>query len=156
MTVTVAGTTFELDRRLVEERLEGVLPDPLADHYVAVGGRRYPPKQVVAVVTGLDRADFTTHHARRILRRLGFHVGRKADVVPQPREPSELGPHGGAEAEALRPYIGKWVAQKGLEVLVAADTPQEVVEWLIKHDIHADGMFRVPRDPDEVEGAGPY
>lgn len=145
--VTIAGRAFTLDAALVDSRLEGVLPDPLHDHYVAVGGRRYPPKQVVALVTGLDRADFTTHQARRILRRLGFVAGRKPETAATPA-PSRLGPHGGAEAEALRPYIGKWVAQKGLDVLVAADTPEEVLEWLERHDMYADGLFRVPTDPD--------
>jgi len=37
-----------------------------------INGRRWPPKQVLALVTGLDRADFTTHQARRALTRLGF------------------------------------------------------------------------------------
>ncbi len=152
---TVAGRTFSLDRALVEARVEGVLPEPLTDHYAAIGGRRYPPKQVISLVTGLDRADFTTHQARRILRRLGFTVGRKADAVLGSAEPSRIGPHGGAEAEALAPYVGKWVAQKGLDVLVAADTPLEVVQWLHRHDMAADGVFRVPASPAEVEGAGP-
>lgn len=153
--VTVAGARFELDRSIVESRLTGVLPDPVADHYAVVGGTRYPPKQVIAIVTGVDRADFATHQARRILRRLGFVVGRKSDVPERALEPSRLGPHGGAEAETLRPHIGKWVAQKGLEVLVAADTPEEVVDWLHRHDVEADGVFRVPTSPAEVEGAGP-
>ena len=153
---TVAGQEFTLDRQLVETRISGVLPDPLNDHYVVVSGRKYPPKQVVALVTGLDRADFTTHQARRILRRLGFLVSRKTDDAEPPTEPSELGPHGGAEAELLRPFIGKWVAQRGLEVLVAADTPQEVVRWLHRHEVQADGVFRVPEHPDEIGGAAPY
>ena len=38
-----------------------MLPDPVREHYAVVHGRRYPPKQVLACVTGLDRADFTTH-----------------------------------------------------------------------------------------------
>jgi hypothetical protein len=32
---------------------------------------------VIALATGLDRADFTTHQARRILRRLGFTAARR-------------------------------------------------------------------------------
>jgi hypothetical protein len=40
--------------------------------FVVIDGRRWPPKQVLALVTGLDRADFTTHQARGILTRLGF------------------------------------------------------------------------------------
>lgn len=152
--VTIAGTAFELDRALVEERVKGVLPDPIVDHYVVVADRRYPPKQVIALVTGVDRADFTTHQARRILRGLGFPVGRKSDGASQPVDPR--GPHGGAEAEALRPYIGKWVAQQGIEVVVAADTPEEVFDWLYRHNVRADGMFRVPERAEDVTGAAPF
>jgi hypothetical protein len=152
--VTVAGQGFTLTPGLVEGRLEDVLPDPVKDHFVVVRGRRYPPKQVIALVTGVDRADFTTHQARRILRRLGFPAGRRSETpAPAPDRPT-AGPHGGAEAEALRPYIGKFVAQKGLEVLVAADTPQEVLSWLERHDVYADGVFRVPATDEEMEGAG--
>jgi len=62
------------------------------------------------------------------------------------------GPHGGAEAEALRPFIGKWVAQKGLELMVAADTPQEILRWLEQHNQKADAMFCVPCDESEAIG----
>jgi len=47
------------------------------------------------------------------------------------------------------------VAQRGLEVLVAADGPQEVLAWLERHDQHADAMFLVPRDQGEAEGVAP-
>ena len=67
---TIAGQQFELDRANVERALMRELPDPVQEHYVIVCGRRFPPKQVLGRVTGLDRADFTTHQARRILRRL--------------------------------------------------------------------------------------
>jgi len=47
---------------------------------------------------------------------------------------------------ALAPYIGKWVAlESPTEVLVAADTPEEVLEWLKQHGARASyGMFQVP------------
>lgn len=156
ISVTIAGAAFTLDRATVEERMRDVLPDPVKDHFAVVGGRRFPPKQVVSRVTGLDRADFTTHQARRILRRLGFAVGRKDSGASMPAPPSEAGARGRSEADILRPYIGKWVAQKDLEVLVAADTPEEVVEWLYRHDMQADGMFRVPASRAEMEMIGPY
>jgi hypothetical protein len=59
------------------------------------------------------------------------------------------------QAEALRPYIGQWVALAGpTEVLVAADTPQEVLAWLARHERKASyGMFRVPSSIAEAEGA---
>src|SRR5580692_13097544 len=74
--MTVAGHRYELESRGVETALEGVLPEPIHEHFVVINGRRWPPKQVLALVTGLDRADFTTHQARRALIRLGFPAGR--------------------------------------------------------------------------------
>jgi hypothetical protein len=39
------------------------------------------------------------------------------------------------QADALRPHIGKWVALAGpTEVLVAAESPQEVLAWLARHE----------------------
>jgi hypothetical protein len=151
---TIAGQRFELDDALVEARCGSDLPEPIRDHYVVVNGRRYPPKQVVSCATGLDRADFTTHQARRILKRLGFLAARLGteDVAG---EPAGEGPHGGRQAAALAPFVGKWVAlATPTEVLVAADTPQEVLAWLARHERRAAyGMFRVPSSIREAEGA---
>lgn len=146
MTVsTIAGRRFELAREQVTDVAADLLPEPLRDHYVVIEGRRFPPKQVLAAVTGLDRADFTTHQARRALQRLGLTVGR---VTTVPQVPSARGregwPHGGREAAALEPFRGQWVAQRGLDVLVAADDPKRVVAWLQQHDERAATVFRVP------------
>jgi hypothetical protein len=64
-------------------------------------------------------------------------------------------PHGGRQADALRRHVGKWVALAGpTEVLVAADSPQEVIDWLARHERRASyGMFRVPSSRGEAEGA---
>jgi hypothetical protein len=155
---TVAGQRFELEPENVEARLGPVLPEPIFEHYVIVGGRRYPPKQVLSCLTALDRADFTTHQARRILRRLGFTTARVAHEEGPTRDAEAGdGPHGGRQAVALRPYLGKWVALASpTEVLVAADSPQEVLGWLARHERRADyGMFRVPSSVEEAEGAAP-
>lgn len=157
MTVTISGRKFELDREDVERQLRDLLPDPLREHYVVVGGRRYPPKQVLSEVTGLDRADFTTHQARRILQRLGFPAARVRQVAAEPTEPTDRRlPHGGRQADALRPFRGQWVALgEPTEVLVAADTPEEVLQWLARHGRKTSGMFRVPIDPYKSGGAAP-
>src|ERR1019366_7656899 len=132
--MTVSGHRYELDRHGVQAALEGVLPEPIHEHFVVISGRLWPPKQVLALVTGLDRADFTTHQARRALTRLGFPAGRA--VNPQGRHPvtarsatpprsAASGTDGGPAplAEALRPFIGLWVAVRGDDVLVAAPSP---------------------------------
>lgn len=155
-TFTIAGRPFSLDRETVEAAVRALLPDPIREHYVVVAGRRFPPKQVLGEATGLDRADFTTHQARRILRRLGFVALRVGSAAP-PEAPRGEGPYGGRQAAALAPYIGKWVALSDpLTVLVAADTPEEVLAWLFQHDRRASyGMFRVPTAVWEAEGLAP-
>src|SRR5205823_7866498 len=57
-TVVIAGHRFELQSGAITRVMKKTLPEPLNEHYVVIGGRRYPPKQVIAAVTGLDRADF--------------------------------------------------------------------------------------------------
>ena len=150
----IAQHAFALNAVEIEGQLGDVMPEPLGDHYVVIAGRRFPPKQVIGLVTGLDRADFNTHQARRILSRLGFTVGRRSrDSMPI--VPDRPGPHRGREADLLRPFAGRWVAQRGLEILVAADTPQAVLGWLERHNQQADAMFRVPSDETEATGVAP-
>jgi hypothetical protein len=83
--VRIAGKGFQLRSRDVVRALRKVDPEPIASHFVVIGGRRYPPKQVISAVTGLDRADFTTHQARRTLMRLGFTAGRRTARPPAGR-----------------------------------------------------------------------
>ncbi|MGH2988161.1 MAG: hypothetical protein ACRDLO_15955 [Solirubrobacterales bacterium] len=153
--VKISGRTFDLDRERVTRALAGTLPEPLNDHFVVIDGRRWPPKQVIGLATGLDRADFTTHQARRILVRLGFPASRRSTA----KGAGALGPAGtgarGGLADALRPFIGSWVAIRGGEVLVAAPSASEVVAWLARHEQRADSMFRVPGDEGEAGGAAP-
>jgi len=118
------------------------------------------PKQVLALVTGLDRADFTTHQARRALTRLGFTAARAIHRAhPRHTAPRQEGAgapgQGQPPAEALRPFIGQWVAVRGEEVLVAADSPAEVVSWLAQHHQQAQSMFRVPTAESAIGGAAP-
>lgn len=163
--MTVSGHRYDLDRRAVEVALAGVLPEPIHEHFVVISGRRWPPKQVLSLVTGLDRADFTTHQARSILTRLGFPAARAASP-PERRAGIHRGmspaPTVGettagkpALAEALRPFIGLWVAIRDNEVLVAAPSPKDVVAWLTQHGQRAQSMFRVPDSEQAVTGAAP-
>lgn len=154
---TIAGHVFALRSADVERKLRNTLPEPLDDHYVVIGGRRFPPKQVISEVTGLDRADFNTHQARRVLSRLGFTVGRRERRASLHRTCSPSCGHGKttSEADLLRPFVGQWVAQRGMEILVAASTPQAVLGWLEQHQQVADAMFRVPGDEHEAAGVAP-
>jgi len=164
--MTVSGHRYQLDRHAVEATLEGVLPEPIQEHFVVINGRRWPPKQVLALVTGLDRADFTTHQARRAMTRLGFTAARARSSREQHARPvEELRSSGWAAdkndarprtlVEALRPFIGLWVAVRGDEVLVAAPSPKDVVAWLAQHGQRAQAMFRVPESEQAITGAAP-
>lgn len=155
-TFQIAGRRFELEREQVERALATVPPEPVRQHYVIVAARRYPPKQALSCLTGLDRADFTTHQARRILRRLGFVAARRtAEAAPDPGR--GRGPWGGRQAEALRPYAGQWVAlgEQPDEVIAAGGSAQEVVAWLARHRQRAQGIFRVPRAGEDQGGLAP-
>jgi hypothetical protein len=161
--MTVSGRKYQLDHPGVEAALQGVLPEPIREHFVVINGRRWPPKQVLALVTGLDRADFTTHQARRALTRLGFPAARavRRQFPAGSRPAGSSRPGGGAEGgqaspvEALRPFIGLWVAVRGDEVLVAAPTPKDVVAWLARHSQRAQSMFRVTDSEHAAAGAAP-
>ena len=148
VTARVAGSDFDLNRSRVERSVVDVDPEPIREHYVVVGGRRYPPPQVLAKVTGLDRADFTTHQARAVLRRLGFGVYRVQAAEPGV-ERLAAAPQGGAEAALLTPFRGRWVAQDGLNVLFDADGPEAVVQWLRRHRRSA-RVWLVPSSPLET------
>jgi hypothetical protein len=165
-TMTVSGHTYDLDSRSVQAALQGALPEPIHEHFVVINGRRWPPKQVLALVTGLDRADFTTHQARRALTRLGFtaaraarprerHAGAAPAVPPAPPTAEGTAVRPQPSVEALRPFIGLWVAVRGDEVLVAAPSPKEVVAWLAQHRQRAQSMFRVRDSEQAISGAAP-
>jgi hypothetical protein len=158
-TVTIAKQRFELRRDRVERVLRPILPEPITSHYVVIGQRRYPPKQAISLVTGLDRADFTTHQARRILTGLGFSAGRRSrqplPEIARPAKRPAQAVHIRPSAEALEPFIGQWVATKGGDVLVAAPEPSAVVGWLAEHRQQADSMFRVPSDELQAGGVAP-
>jgi hypothetical protein len=151
--VTIAGRPFALRRGDVLKALRNVDPEPISSHFVVVDSRRFPPKQVIGEITGLDRADFTTHQARRTLLRLGFTAGRRgsASSATQTRDqaPDE------SLAERMRPFTGEWIAIRDDEILHASSTPQALVRWLGSHGHKADSVFRVPEDDLAASGLAP-
>lgn len=152
-TFTIARRRYELDTATIVERMRGLQPEPLQSHFVVIGDRRFPPKQVLSEVTGIDRADFATHQARRILGNLGFATGRRP-----PTAAGEPGSPGDATSGTDAPYAslaGQWVALGGDEVLVSSPRPADVVSWLARHRQRADTMFRVPEDEAAATGLAP-
>jgi hypothetical protein len=151
--VTIAGKPFDLRRSDVLKALRHVEPEPISSHFVVVGSRRFPPKQVIGQITGLDRADFTTHQARRTLLRLGFTAGRRGSASRPTQTRHEAQDE--SLAERMRAFTGEWIAIKNDEILHASSTPQALVRWLGNHGQKADSVFRVPEDDLAASGLAP-
>lgn len=144
--VVIAGRAFSITADGLTELCRDVYPEPVRDHFVVIGGRRFPPKQVIALATGIDRNDFTTNQARAVMRRLGFAVGRARDAK-NARAAETAAPYRSSSADALRPYLGKWVGLRGEDVIAAGDAPGDVLAQLRGAGLKAESMFRVPLDP---------
>jgi hypothetical protein len=155
----MAGRLFTLRSTDVERALRALEPEPIASHFVVVDDRRFPPKQVICAVTGLDRADFTTHQARRTLMRLGFPAGRRGSSSSAAARSSDSeSPAAVVEkrlADRLQPLVGQWVALVDGDVIHAASTPQLLVAWLNENGRKAETMYRVPEDEVAATGLAP-
>jgi hypothetical protein len=161
----VSGHTFTLHQHDVARALRHAEPGEIRDHFVEIGDRRYPVKQALAVATGLDPSDFTTQHARSVLRRLGLILGRlsatpsagaarrsPAAIASHRRVPATVPHESGPEdpAAALRPYCDRWVALQRGHVVTDGASFSEVLAWLRRNDIKADAVFRVSADPTKL------
>lgn len=140
----IAGQTIELDPARVEAIARTLEPERIQTYVVTIGGRRFPPKQVLAAVSGLDRGDFISTQARSILQRLGFTVARQQEAATTEEE----SPARHSDAELLRPHRGRWVGVdwEWTTVLAAADTPLEVVAALRSRGLKGT-VIGVPLDP---------
>ena len=81
----VGGREQDRTAHEVIRRMRGVQPEPIREHLVEVDGTAFPPKQVLAHITGWDRMSFTTMEATRVLIRLGF-VCRRIGSRPSARQ----------------------------------------------------------------------
>ena len=78
--MTVGGRKLELDREQVLRAMRRRVPEPIREHLVEIGDELFPPKQVLATITGWERTSFTTMEAQRVLTKVGF-VCRRAHVA---------------------------------------------------------------------------
>lgn len=76
MKFTLNGERYDVDPSDARARLAAHPPEPIQVHWVELDGRRWPPKQALEVVLGVQRAGFTTHRAAEILCRLGLSTSR--------------------------------------------------------------------------------
>lgn len=79
--MTVAGKVIVATREEVGAVARGLEPEPVTKHWVKVGGKVYPPKQLLEAVARakgvpLNRLDFQTMSARRFFGKLGFEMNQ--------------------------------------------------------------------------------
>jgi hypothetical protein len=89
--MVVGGRELDLTANDVLNKMRHVEPEPIREHLVEIGNMEFPPKQVLATVTGWDRTSFTTMEANRVLNRLGFNSYR-IGYRPDGAEHDELSP----------------------------------------------------------------
>ena len=128
----VGGRPFDFTKEDIERRMSSAHPEPIREHLVEMLGTVFPPKQVVATVTGWDRTSFTTMEAQRVLTRVGFlcrrasqdgegslgwmavqsaeELGPEAEALRSPR-----GTSAGHMAEAERPTAGQTISKPVLD-----------------------------------------
>jgi hypothetical protein len=119
----VGGRPFDFTREEIERRMRGVRAEPIREHLVEMLNTVYPPKQVLATVTGWDRTSFTTMEAQRVLTRVGFACRRAGEddeghrgwVVEQPAE-DDAEPEG-PDARIARLEAALTVAQEAIASL---------------------------------------
>ena len=77
----------------------------------------------------------------------GARAGRGLIRLPQPTVRPEVEAHRKAGADLLRPYRGRYVAQQDDRVLIDADNPYDVMNWIRDRGSRGAVVFRVPVDP---------
>lgn len=81
-TFKLRGKTYRLSKADVERAAAKVEPRSTEKYSVTVGGRPYPPKQLIEISLHLAPMAFTTMDAQRILNRLGFEVLSSERAAP--------------------------------------------------------------------------
>ncbi|MEU6877410.1 SCO5918 family protein [Streptomyces sp. NPDC046712] len=82
MRCVIARFPFELTKSGVLETMKGVKPEPVTGESVLIGRRRYPVKQVGAVITRQDPRDFSAAEVVRAVTRLGFTCSSLPEAPP--------------------------------------------------------------------------
>jgi hypothetical protein len=150
MRSVVGGRELDVTAEDVVRRMRGVQSETIREHFVVIGDIRFPPKQVLAEVTGWDRQSFTTMEATRVLSRLGFDClrsGQRADYR------SAWVPDGQADLDDHGPIT---VEQRLSAAGVGVRTVGDLIERLSSFDLTA--PVRVQHGlsslPDLIIGVG--
>lgn len=121
MLLTVNAMEHTLEAETVVVALSTVKPEEIHTHWVEVDGVRYPVKQALEAVLGVDRAAFTSHTARRQFRRLGFATSGNgtSDAALRQARPEKTPPATPAQAAEAFAALVTFLREKSLTTRVA-------------------------------------
>jgi len=57
--------------------MKNIDPEPVVTHYIKIGSKEYPIKQVISETINIPKISFTSMYAYNILEKLGFKVSQK-------------------------------------------------------------------------------
>lgn len=134
----LSGRTFRKRPQDFIDAVRGERPKTLQTWAVNIEGTPYPPKQVVARVTGLPR--FTTHQANAVLRRFGFEpftIGGERSRPPLLPDDSSVSVSAEGDQQipdvrltALREAIGFVAQRPGSTADDVLDAAEKFEQWL--------------------------
>lgn len=70
------GKAYSLTKDKVEESVKHAAPGEVDTYFVTIGGKKYPPKQVLSLALDVSPSDFISTDATRTLMKLGFEIHR--------------------------------------------------------------------------------
>ncbi len=124
MKFTIGKRVVHWDEDMVSAAMAEVEPEEPRNHAVHINSAWYPPKQVIAVLTGWDRMSYSTQEATRVLSRLGFRCSRVVDPEITPEERWEYNFTDWADADKVVADRLDMMGEEGWELVsVLALTP---------------------------------
>jgi hypothetical protein len=118
--------SLKLDPERVRAAAERLVPEPVREHWVVVGDRRYPPEQLVHAVTGIAPTSYNSRQALAALARCGFTTSE----IPGPRTAPDI-----TAAPAMDPVL----LRRAFDELVAFLTGENLTSRVARLEAGLDG-----------------
>lgn len=125
---TLEGERFDRSKQDIEAVVAGVEPERIQQLAVFIGGKWYPVRQVLGLITGKSPQRVNSGRAFGIMRRYGFpvHDIRRDGRLPEATSPNPVS--GDVKGEALR--LAVQVVGPGANADAVIRLANRFVEWL--------------------------
>lgn len=77
MKFIIKGKNYETAMENIINSMKNIDPEPVKIHYIKIGNKEYPIKQVISETLNIPRISFTSMYAYNILEKLGFKIFQK-------------------------------------------------------------------------------